>query len=217
MSVASHPRILIADDHAPSRVAIRHILEAAGLHICAEAEDATAAIEAAEATRPDLALLGVDIPGGGIRAAAAITSSELATRVVMLTVKPNDADLFKSLSVGASGYLVKDMDLARLPIALRGVLAGEAALSRQLAAHLITEFRARDRRRLLGDLGHRGELLTTREWDVLELLERDLTTEQIADRLFVAKVTVRTHIAAILHKLEAADRTEAIRVFRTST
>jgi DNA-binding NarL/FixJ family response regulator len=130
--------------------------------------------------------------------------------VVMLTVSRSDRDLFDALRVGASGYLLKDMDPERLPLALRGVLEGEAALPRHLVALVIEEFRERGRRRPL--LKKRGVVLTNREWEVLELMNQGLTTFEIADGLFIEPVTVRTHVSAILKKLHVSSRKEALQL-----
>jgi DNA-binding NarL/FixJ family response regulator len=181
--------------------------------VCAEVAHADAAIEAARLERPDLCLLDVNMPGGGIKAAQQIASELPEAHVVMLTVSHDDADLFDSIQAGATGYLLKDMDPDRLPHALRGVMSGEAAVPRPLVARLIEEFRAREGRRRLPALRERGASLTTREWQVLELLREGLATSEIADRLFVSPGTVRSHVRAILKKLEVPDRRSAIELF----
>jgi DNA-binding NarL/FixJ family response regulator len=203
-------RVVLADDHAPTRAGIRFALEEAGFTIVGEASDAPSAVAAAERTRPDVCLLDIHMPGGGIRAATEISTKSPETAVVMLTVSRNDADLFDALRAGASGYLLKDMDPARLPYALLGVLSGEAALPRGLVARLVDEFRARGKRRSLPLIGRRGAGLTSREWEVLELMREKLSTHEIAVRLGVADVTVRRHVGAILHKLRVQTRTEAL-------
>jgi DNA-binding NarL/FixJ family response regulator len=150
------------------------------------------------------------MPGDGIYAAETITRQMPEAAVVMLTVSRTDADLFNALRVGALGYLLKDIDPARLPLALRGVLDGEAALPRRLVALLIDEFRERKRRRRVPLVGRRGVELTEREWEVLELMRKGLTTDGIAERLFISPVTVRTHVSAILRKLHVPTREAAL-------
>ncbi len=152
------------------------------------------------------------MPGNGIVAAAEIASRLPETAIVMLTVSRDDSDLFDALRAGASGYLLKDTDPSRLAHALRGVLDGEAALPRTLVARVIDEFRARGRRRRLTFAKSRGVELTEREWEVLELLHQKLSTAEIAERLMVSQVTVRTHIAAILRKLRVPDRAAAMKL-----
>jgi DNA-binding NarL/FixJ family response regulator len=202
--------VLVADDHPPTRAGVRAALERDGFVVCAEVADAQAAIEAARRERPAVCLLDIHMPGEGIRAAEVIGNELPDTAVVMLTVSRSDADLFDALRAGASGYLLKDIDPARLPIALRGVLDGEAALPRRLVALLIEEFRERRRRRRIPLRGRQAVELTDREWEVLELMRLGLSTEQIGERLFITPVTVRTHISAILKKLHVANRSEAV-------
>ena len=207
-------RVLVADDHPPTRALVREALEGHGFVVVAEAGDATAAVAAARRERPDICLLDVRMPGGGIRATIEIVSAVPDTTVVIYTVSQTDADLFDALRAGASGYLLKYTDPARLPIALQGVLRGEAALPRTLVARLIEEFRQRERRRRLPLRGRRGVDLTSREWEVLELMRQGLTTAQMAERLYVSQVTIRTHISSILRKLGVPDRAAAIRLLK---
>ena len=204
-------KVLIADDHPPTRAGVRLSLEEGGFTVCAEAATAPAAVDAARRERPDVALLDVHMPGSGIAAAREISSSLPDTAVVMLTVSRDDSDLFDALRAGASGYLLKDTDPERLPLALRGVLEGEAALPRGLVARLIDEFRDRDvpsPRRAGPELAR----LTSREWSVLDMMRDGLSTAEMAERMFVAPVTVRTHVSAILKKLRVPDRESAVRL-----
>jgi DNA-binding NarL/FixJ family response regulator len=203
-------RVLVADDHPPTRAGVRMALESGGFEVCSEAADATSAVEAARRDRPDVCLLDINMPGNGIQAAEDISHELPETAVVMLTVSRTDADLFDALRAGASGYLLKDIDPARLPIALHGVLEGEAALPRHLVALLIEEFRERQRRRRIPLRGRRGIELTDREWEVLELLRQGAATDEIAARLFISPVTVRTHVSAILRKLHVPTREAAV-------
>src|SRR5918999_5876380 len=119
------PRTLIADDHVPTRARVRVILEQSGFEVCAEAGNARAAVEAAVRERPDICLLDVNMPGGGIAAAAEIRARLPETLVVMLTVSSDEKDISESLRAGATGYLLKDMDFAQIPATLRAALAGE--------------------------------------------------------------------------------------------
>jgi DNA-binding NarL/FixJ family response regulator len=204
--------VLIADDHPPTRAGIRSSLEQDGFVVCAEVADGPSAVEAAIRERPDLCLLDIHMPGNGISAAKEISARVPETAVVVLTVSRNDDDVFDALRAGASGYLLKDMDATRLPIALKGVLKGEAALPRTLVARLVDEFRDRGRKRRVPILAERGARLTTREWEVLELMRSGLTTAQISVRLFISQATVRSHVASILRKLGAPDRKTALRL-----
>jgi DNA-binding NarL/FixJ family response regulator len=210
--MSSDIRIVIADDHPPTRAGVRVALEEGGFTVCSEHGDATGAVRAALHERPDVCLLDVNMPGNGIAAAARIHAALPETAVVMLTVSNDNNDLFDALRAGASGYLLKDTDPARLPFALRGVLEGEAALPRALVARLIDEFRDREQRRV-SLLKRRSVELTSREWQVLELLRAGLTTGEIADQLVISRVTVRTHVSAILKKLQVGNRKAALQLF----
>jgi len=193
-----------------ARSGVRHALVDAGFDVVGEASDAPSAMALAERERPDLCLLDVHMPGSGIRAASEIVERVPETAVVMLTVSRNDDDLFDALRAGAAGYLLKDTDPERLPHALRGVLAGEAAVPRALVTKVIDEFRTRGRRRRVPLAGRRGVELSSREWEVLDLLREGRNTAEIAHRLFVSPVTVRRHVSAILRKLDVPDRAAAV-------
>jgi two-component system NarL family response regulator len=210
--VTDVPRVLIADDHAPTRAGVRSALERGGCRVCAEAATAPDAVEAAVRERPDACVIDLQMPGDGLRAVAAITAELPDTCVLVLTVSASPDDLFAALRAGASGYLLKDADPDDVAAAVHRVIAGAATLPGHLTARLIEEFRRRaDSRSLMLDHSRRVEL-TPREWDVLQLLDEGLSTAGIADRLSVSQVTVRLHISALLHKLEVGSREEATRV-----
>ena len=198
--------VLVADDHAPTRAGVRDALGDDGFTVVAEAAGADAAVELALRERPDVCLLDIHMPGGGIAAAARITEELPEIVVVMLTVSREDEDLFAALRAGAAGYLLKDMDPARLAPALRGVVAGEAAVPRTLVARVVEEFRSSERRPSLPLVRRRGARFTPRESEVIELLRERLTTAEIAHRLGLSAVTVRRHISSILAKLQVPDR-----------
>ena len=202
--------VLLADDHPPTRAGVRHALEKGGFVVCAEAGDAATVVALAEQLRPDICVLDINMPGSGIAAAEQIARRVPEAAVVMLTVSQTDSDLFDALEAGAIGYLLKDTSPSRLADALRAVLAGEAAMPPHLVTKVISEFRTRRRRRRLPLRGQRPVDLTQREWEVLSMMRDGLTTAQIAERLFVAPVTVRSHIAGILHKLRVPDRRSAV-------
>jgi DNA-binding NarL/FixJ family response regulator len=207
--------VVLADDHAPTRAGVRLVLESAGFTIAAEVGSADAAVEEALRHRPSLCLLDLYMPGGGLSAARRISSEAPETKIVILTVSPTDSDLFEALAAGASGYLLKDASAERLPAALRAVANGEAALPRVFERRLIEEFRSRElhpalqRRRFRRRRGLESKL-TTREWEVLELIAEHLPTTVVARRLGISEVTVRRHISSAVHKLGVADREAAM-------
>jgi DNA-binding NarL/FixJ family response regulator len=201
--------VLVADDHAPTRAGVRASLDVGGFEVVAEASSARTAVAQAERTQPDVCLLDVHMPGGGVAAARQISAELPSCCVVMLTYSRDDDDLFDSLRAGARGYLLKDMDPDRLGAALRGVLSGEAALPRALVSRVIEEFQGRGRRTVFSRSGRPAEL-TSREWEIMELLRQGLSTEEVARRLFVAPGTVRVHVSSVLKKLQVPDRDSAL-------
>jgi DNA-binding NarL/FixJ family response regulator len=195
------PRILLADDHPLVRMGIRRALEDDGLRVIAETADGPSAVAAALELLPDLCLLDVHMPGGGIAAAAEIVQALPDTVVVMLSVSAADTDLFEALRVGAAGYLLKDTDPARLPQAVRAVLTGEAPLPRVLTARLIKEYQRRGTVRNVRGADGALVTLSERALEVLELRRENLTTRQVGERLGISPVTVRRHMSDVAKKL----------------
>jgi DNA-binding NarL/FixJ family response regulator len=205
--------VLIADDHAPVRSQLRALLERGGFYVCAEVGDAAAAIDAALTCEPDLCLIDVRMPGNGIAATAAIAANLPETRIVIITVSRSDTDLLRAIQAGAVGYLPKDRSLRAIAPALWRVLDGEALLPGDLTARVLEELRLAGRG-LFARRRQRDELLTRREWEVLELLAEDRSTAEIAQLLSIREVTVRTHIAAVLRKYRVSSRQAALRRYR---
>jgi DNA-binding NarL/FixJ family response regulator len=187
-----------------------------GFEVCAEADSADAAIEAARRERPDVCLVEAGLPGGGVAAAERILRARSGTVVVMLSAAVDEEQLFAAVRAGARGYLLKDMNPARLSMALRGVLRGEAALPRVLMGAVLDELRAREHGRHASELSRLGVQLTSRERQVLELLEQGLETAEIGGRLSISAITVRRHVSEVLRKLGAPDRESALRLLRQS-
>lgn len=211
-------RVLVADDHAPTREDLCEALTNGGFDVCAEAAHAPHAVQLALETRPDVCLLDVRMPGGGIAAAWEISARLPTTKVVMLTVSAEDADLFSALRAGAVGYLVKDIDLRLLPGALSDVVEGKAAIPPALVTRMVKQFQTNEPRfrttAVATDLGPR---LTSREWDVLAGLAEGLSTRDIARRLQLKPSGVRAHISALVQKLGVGSRQEAVDFFRHTT
>lgn len=203
-------RVVVADDHAPTRAGVRASLDAGGFEVVAEVASARTAVAAALDLRPDVCLLDIHMPGGGISAAEEISRRLPDCAVVMLTYSRDDDDLFDALRAGARGYLLKDMDPDRIGPALQGVLEGEAALPRTLVSKVLQEFQGRSRRKLFAK-AQRPTQLTSREWEIMELLRDGLSTDEVAKRLFVAPGTVRVHVSSVIKKLQVPDRAAAIR------
>jgi DNA-binding NarL/FixJ family response regulator len=219
VTVTERPlRVLIADDHAPTRDDVCRALESEQrFDVCASAADAAGAVQGAVRERPDICLLDVRMPGGGLAAAWEIAARLPRAKIVMLTVSGEDEDLFAALRAGADGYLLKTMNLQRLPDALAGVCRGEAAMPPTLVARVLERFHGRQPRwRHPVGSGSAGQRLTSREWEVLELLAQERSTAEIAQRLVLSASAVRVHISSIVRKLQVADRAAATELFRRS-
>lgn len=203
-------RVLIADDHVPTRDSLRRALEAGGCEVVGEAGNAAKAVELAEAVQPHVAVLDINMPGNGIIATARI-SERLPDLVVLIwTVSRDDDDLFEAVKAGARGYMLKDTPAERIAPLVHAVAAGDAAMPPALVAKVLDQLRRQERRVVDTDRG--AAQLSEREWEVLELLRQGMSTAEIADHLFVAKVTVRSHVAAVLRKLHVSSREEALRL-----
>jgi DNA-binding NarL/FixJ family response regulator len=209
-------RVLVADDHAPTRDDVRRALDADGrFNICSEVADAAEAVQAAVRKQPDICLLDIRMPGSGLAAAWEIAARLPQAKIVMLTVSEEDTDLFTALRAGADGYLLKNMNMRRLPEALLGVFAGEAAMPRELVARVLERFHGREPRwRPLVTARVSEGRLTSREWEVLALLARRHTTAEIAASLVLSASAVRAHITSIVRKLRVRDRAAAAELFR---
>jgi DNA-binding NarL/FixJ family response regulator len=215
VSLNRAPTVVIADDHPVIRLGVRMTLMRAGFEIVAEAADHEGAVHATLAHEPDICLLDISMPGGGIEAASRIAAAGLPTAIVMLTVSDRSEHVLASLRAGAVGYLPKDTRPDRLPAALLGVLKGEAALPRALFGQVLHEFREfavpQDSPVRVG-----GVELSARESEILRLLGSGHSTVEIGELLSLSPITVRRHISAGVAKLGVADRDAAVRAILPS-
>jgi two-component system nitrate/nitrite response regulator NarL len=200
--------VLVAERFPPTRTGVRIALERHGC-IVTEAGSVAAVADVVSREPPDVCLIDTELAGGGVEAVSMIAQALPGTAIVMFAGSPNRSELFTCVEAGAWGYLPKEIDPSKLSVALRQVVEGEAALPRALVSWLVGELREQARRGRLPLVRD----LTSREFEVLDLLSRGLTTREIAERLYVAKVTVRTHVASILRKLGVATREDAVRIF----
>ena len=214
--MTANRRVLIADQETLMRAGIKLALEAEGFEVVAEAATGPQALAEAERTHPDLCVVDLLMTDGGAGMVRRLHRVSPKTPIVVLTASVGDDDLFTSLAAGASGFVPKGAPANRLAAMLRGVLSGEAALSRRMTARLIEEFRRRQRRAGGWRDGGSGidRMLTDREAEVLELLAAGRATSQIAGELRIADVTVRRHVSTIVHKIGVTDRAAAIRLAR---
>jgi DNA-binding NarL/FixJ family response regulator len=210
-SAAPPFRVLLGQYDPDDRAELRGALVAdTRFQICFEAADAPATIAATLRRLPDICLLDVALPGGGVEAAWEISARLPGTKVVLRTDDYDDEELYAALQAGACGYLKKGADPARLPEVLMRVMAGEAAIPRILVSRMVQGLRTGARRRHVLAASPGGEPLTSREWQVLDMLCQNLSTAEIADALTISKDTVRSHVSSILRKLQVPDRAAAI-------
>lgn len=200
--------VLIAAERLPTRVGLRLALEPEAR--CTEAADAESAVDAAIRERPDVCLLGLDSSGQGLRTANEIAARVPNAAVILLTNRLDEEEFMAAVRAGASGYLTNSLDPSRLLPVVQGALRGEPAVPRKFVSRLLDELRTRERRRSVVLEGRGRVVLTTREWDAVELLLRGATTSAIAEELGVAPVTVRRHLGSVEQKLGVTTRAEVI-------
>lgn len=209
-------RVVLADAHEAALFGMGAALEADGMDVVAAVMNGPDAVAAAVRTRPDAALIDVALPGGGgVAAACLIAERAPEVAVVLIAAEASDTELLAGLRAGARGYLLKDTDPDRLSHALRGAIAGEAAIPRALVLRLAAEYRRLERQAatVLG-LGDRG--LSRREVEVLTLLADGRSTREVAAELGIADVTVRRHVSSAAAKLGVPGRAAAVRHLRDS-
>src|SRR5665811_1372654 len=202
-------KVLLADDHALFRAGIASLLTAAGHEVAGEAGDGLEALERTRELRPDLVLMDIGMPRcGGLEATRLIKAEMPETKIVIVTVSQDDADLFEAVKSGAEGYLLKDMSNEEFERTLDGIAEGEAPLSQGLAGKILDEFA----RVSQGESVTEGDrnTLTDREREVLQLVTEGKMNREIAASLFVAESTVNFHMKNILSKLHLRNRSEAV-------
>ena len=207
-------RVMLVDDHALVRSAVRQAIDAHDVELVGEAGSAEDAFALALAVRPDVMLLDIDLPGmNGIQMLEELSPRLPDTKIVMLTVSDSERDMIEALARGAAGYLTKDLNPEALLRALRGTQKGELAMSRRYAARVMRHFIEAAPK---GRTGNAGGLegLSPRENDVLRMLADGLTDREIAQALVISPRTVETHVSNILHKLDVRKRAEAAQRYR---
>jgi DNA-binding NarL/FixJ family response regulator len=201
--------VLIADDQEIIRSGLRMVLESQGIGVVAEAANGVEAVEQTRRLRPDVVLMDIRMPVvNGIAATATIVRERLPSRVLVLTTYDLDGLVYGALRAGAAGFLLKTTAPDRLVAGIELVAAGEALLAPSLTRRLIEEH-VRGPEPVTGTPAALSSL-TAREVDVLRLVARGLTNDEIAGRLGVSPVTVKTHVNRILAKLGADTRAQAV-------
>jgi len=208
-------RVMLVDDHALVRSAVRQALTAPDIEVVGEAATAEETLAMAPELRPDVLLLDINLPGtDGLRLLRELAPRLPDTRIVMLTVSDNRRDLVEAMRHGAAGYVTKDLSPDALQRAVRGVRSGELPMSRTMAADVVRQLATGTGR---GAVPVEDELLpglSERETEVLGHLAEGLTDREIAERLGISPRTVETHVGSILHKLGVRNRAQAATRYR---
>jgi len=208
-------RIAIVDDHPLFREGVtRSLSEIGGFEIVGEGATAQDAERIASTVRPDILLLDISMPGGGLSAVASILADHPAQRIVMLTVSETNADVTTALNAGVQGYILKGVGSRALADILRNVAAGEGYLTPTLSARLLSDLQSPQSANGVAD---RLRQLTERQTEILRLVAEGLSNKEVALRLELQEKTVKHHMTGVLSKLNVRNRTEAalmVREFR---
>ena len=200
-------KVLIVDDHALFRQGVRNAIEPEeDIDIVGEAEDGMEALTKARELRPDLIFMDINMPHcDGLEAVSAIKRELPSVRIIMLTVHDEDENLFEAIKRGAEGFLSKNARANALLNSLRGVMKGEAAISRLMAGKILKEFA----RLAEIEAGNIAGQLTDREEEVLQKISEGLSNKEIALSLYISQNTVKAHVTNILRKLHLQNRAQA--------
>jgi DNA-binding NarL/FixJ family response regulator len=203
------PRVVIADDQTLVRGGFRMILGAAGIPVVAETADGAQAVAEVLKHRRDVVLMDIRMPEmDGLEATRRILTSQAGAgcRIIILTTFDLDQYVYTALTMGASGFLLKDVSPEQLVAAVRLIRSGDALLAPSITRRLIKQFAPRPNVAGHSDLSG----LTPRELEVLRLLARGLSNAELAAQLTLSEATVKTHVARILGKLGLRDRVQAV-------
>jgi DNA-binding NarL/FixJ family response regulator len=206
------PRVFLVDDHQMFRTGVKAEL-GERIDVVGEAEDAESAVEGIRATRPEVVLLDVHLPGGGGRAVIETLHAELPD-LVFLALSVSDAaeDVIAVIRAGARGYVTKSIAPAELADAVRRVHDGDAVFSPRLAGFVLDAFSSGGGAPEAPSAGDADlDRLTPREQEVLRLLARGYLYKEIALRLSISAKTVEAHVSAVLRKLQLSNRHELSR------
>ncbi|WP_299922047.1 response regulator transcription factor [uncultured Nocardioides sp.] len=202
-------RVLVVDDQELFRRGLIMLLGGdIDIEVVGEAADGITATELAITTAPDVILLDVRMPRRtGVEACRAIKEAVPATKIIMLTVSDEEADLYESVKNGAAGYLLKDSSIEEVAQAVRVVNEGQSLISPSMAVKLIDEFKQMSKPEREQGPALR---LTERELEVLRLVAKGLNNREVAKELFISENTVKNHVRNILEKLQLHSRMEAV-------
>ncbi|HKE51004.1 MAG TPA: response regulator transcription factor [Actinomycetes bacterium] len=210
-TVSEPIRVLVVDDHVLFRRGLQMVLaQEPDIDLVGEAGDGAQAVSQAADLLPDVVLLDIRMPKrSGIEACAGIKEIVPSSRILMLTISDEEADLYDAIKAGASGYLLKEISTDEVSAAIRAVAGGQSLISPSMASKLLSEFasmiKTKDEREQVP-----APRLTDRELEVLRLVARGMNNREIAKELFISENTVKNHIRNILEKLQLHSRMEAV-------
>jgi DNA-binding NarL/FixJ family response regulator len=208
-------RVLLVDDQELMRMGFRMVLGAQDdIDVVGEAGDGREAVALVATARPDVVLMDIRMPEmDGLEATRHIVAADPATRILILTTFDLDEYVFGALRAGASGFLLKDTEPDALLDAVRVVAAGDALLAPSVTRRLIERFTEQGEVPAAAQPVHPGvALLTDREAEVLAAVARGLSHAEIAEALFIAHATAKTHVSRLLTKLDCRDRAQLVMV-----
>ena len=201
-------RVLIVDDHALFRRGLREHLEASGLDVVGEAEDAVGAVALFVEVEPEVILMDLHMPGdSSIDAIRGVRLAVPDARILIMTVSTEEEKVMEAIIAGACGYLLKDSDGDQIVAAIGTAAAGESPLSPRIASALIERLREHEPPPASSTGGR--PTLTRREREVLTLIVEGKDNNEIAAELVISPETVKTHVSTVLEKLEAENRVQA--------
>lgn len=201
-------RVLIADDHSMLRQGLKQILELEkDIIVVSQATNGNEAVQFSQEYMPDVILMDINMPGlNGLQAISEIKKRDLPSRIIVLTIHEDREYLFKTLQMGAEGYVLKDAEPDVLIEAIRSVNSGNSFIQPNMTKELVKEF---NRVTMHDNTKHVENNLTAREVEVLELIAEGMINKQIAKQLFISEKTVKNHVSNIFRKLNVSDRTQA--------
>jgi two-component system, NarL family, response regulator LiaR len=202
------PRVLLVDDHDLFRTGLRNLLEEEGVDVVGEAAAGEDALRFVRELQPDVVVMDLNMPGmSGVEATKRIVSHAPLTRVVVLTISDQDADVMDAILAGACGYLMKDSSIQDLMQGIRAAAVGESLISPHIAAKVLQRMRATGTNE--ADAAMIRAELSDREIEVLKLIANGKDNAQIAADLHISPKTVKNHISNILMKLQIQNRIQA--------
>jgi DNA-binding NarL/FixJ family response regulator len=208
--MATPIRLLLADDHTLFRQLLRGALsDQPRFEIVGEARDSAEAISQARALRPDIVLMDLHMPGGGVQATRTLRDELPAVQVVVVTASEDEGDLIAALRAGARGYFLKSTSFEQLIESLETIASGQATLMPEVTTKLLTHLSRDDATEAASRPADTAPALNERELEILRLVAEGASNRAIANQLYLSENTVRTYLAHILEKLGLQNRVQA--------